>query len=695
MRNIFLFSMAMCASLVASEPASDVSGWRGDGNGKYPHANPPLDWGRVAKSVKDLSAQARKPNGDTPPAKEAAIPDGVIRQWLVLGPLPVTNETKAEEIAPNAENLSPDENEKLGDKAWQSVTLETSCLDLCATLKVPPEKKGMAAFAHTYIYSPSDRTVAYTFQEQGQGIQRVWLNGTVIYSPAKGDVAPGARIGLSLKKGWNRLLVLNTKTIDNYRKSWWITGSLYGDGATEYDTHGIVWMTPVPCAPGSSAPVIMGDRLFFTLESSVLACANKADGKLLWMRTLTYYDFATDEERKAHPEVFAELAPLVEQLKKLDQADVVMPWKSPYLEKDFRATIDYDCWGGPKGIFKGMAKVSHEKYNFPGFCEAGFSCCTPVTDGHFVYTVSATGIVACYDRDGNRQWMTLIKHKGLEHGYGTSPLLVDGKLIVYFANYTVLDAKTGQILSEHPARGEFFGTGCVVPAGNEKVLYFVNDDFTRFSDGKALIADLEKLKRKEINTSFCSTPVVDNGLCYMVCPSKSNTCGSGSCALSFKLNPLQGDKVDPEIVSKCTFSTDQFPYYYECAYCASPLVHEGLLYCLNDIGILTVVDMAKGEVAYQKQLDLEIFMPYGGKLLKGGASSSPTLAGKYIYIVGDLGTTIVLEPGRTFKQVARLRMENLVNTWPQHQEAFITNPVFEGERMYYRADSTLYCIGKN
>jgi hypothetical protein len=105
--------------------------------------------------------------------------------------------------------------------------------------------------------------------------------------------------------------------------------------------------------------------------------------------------------------------------------------------------------------------------------------------------------------------------------------------------------------------------------------------------------------------------------------------------------------------------------------------------------------MVKGEVVYQKQLDLEIYMPYvGAGELKGGATSSPTLAGKYIYFWGNQGTCLVIEPGRTFKQVARNRLENFDPTWwPAHQEATTTEPIFEGDRMYYRAEHTLFCIG--
>jgi hypothetical protein len=36
-------------------------GWRGDGGGRYPAAEPPVAWGRLSTAVKDLSTQARKP----------------------------------------------------------------------------------------------------------------------------------------------------------------------------------------------------------------------------------------------------------------------------------------------------------------------------------------------------------------------------------------------------------------------------------------------------------------------------------------------------------------------------------------------------------------------------------------------------------------------------------------------------------
>src|SRR5580658_8165099 len=124
---LFIATLLFCVQGMAADGSQPtVFGFRGDGSGHYPNANPPMDWGRIAKSVKELSAQARKPKDDAPPAKNTGIVGGVIRQWLVLGPLTATKEMKIEDILPNVETLSPDENDKGGDKVWQTVNADSS-----------------------------------------------------------------------------------------------------------------------------------------------------------------------------------------------------------------------------------------------------------------------------------------------------------------------------------------------------------------------------------------------------------------------------------------------------------------------------------------------------------------------------------------------------------------------------------------
>jgi hypothetical protein len=106
------------------------------------------------------------------------------------------------------------------------------------------------------------------------------------------------------------------------------------------------------------------------------------------------------------------------------------------------------------------------------------------------------------------------------------------------------------------------------------------------------------------------------------------------------------------------------------------------------------MDAAKGEVVYQRVLDLSPYMYHGG-IIRGGCGSSPTLGGKYIYIWDNQGTLVVIEPGREFKQVARNRVEQLWFRYGfERNECTQSSPVFVGNRMYSRGEVNLYCIGE-
>ena len=102
------------------------------------------------------------------------------------------------------------------------------------------------------------------------------------------------------------------------------------------------------------------------------------------------------------------------------------------------------------------------------------------------------------------------------------------------------------------------------------------------------------------------------------------------------------------------------------------MVHDGLLYAASDQGILTVLDAATGKLVYEERLNL------GGSIYP-----SISLAGNRIYVSSDNGTTVVLQPGREYKELARNKLE-----------PFRSSLVFEGKRIYVRTAKNLYCIGK-
>jgi len=301
-----------------------------------------------------------------------------------------------------------------------------------------------------------------------------------------------------------------------------------------------------------------------------------------------------------------------------------------------------------------------------------------------------------YDRDGNRRWISVESHPDVEHGYTSSPLLVDGKLIVYMGDLRALDANTGAVVWERPrylpkgdSRGwrsmyHFHGSGCVVDAGGVKLIYFPNNEFVRLSDGRTVFVGFRGLGK-----SRTATPVVDDGLIYKVQSADGGV-------IVIKPGHVTEDRLKPEIVRRIPFDTAKFPRFYLTHYNASPLLYKGLMYCLDQDGVLTVLDIEKKAVCYQKMLDLDLYMYHNFGVGRGGAGSSPTLAGKQIYVFGNQGTCVVLEPGRTYKQVARNRLARISRPaqGAEHQEITMTCPLFEEKHLYLRAEDYLYCIGQ-
>jgi outer membrane protein assembly factor BamB len=145
---------------------------------------------------------------------------------------------------------------------------------------------------------------------------------------------------------------------------------------------------------------------------------------------------------------------------------------------------------------------------------------------------------------------------------------------------------------------------------------------------------------------------------------------------------------------KLKLDPSAFPKHYLPWYLASPVVHEGLAYLVNNAGVLTVVDLSAGQVVYQRLLDLDVFQWVNDGAARG-QGISPALAGKYLYFFGNNGASLVVQPGRTYRQVAKNKIEGVVMAghWSERQERFVANPVFDGRRLYLRGEGSLYAIG--
>jgi len=297
------------------------SGWRGDVNGRYLAAEPPLNWGRESKAVRELRVQARKPNaGD--PGKPLA--DGVIREWLVLGPAPIpAGKNAKDDFGTEEGGAAPDDGDKSGDLVWRAVSTDTSWVNFWPLYsKAVPTAQGIVAYAHAWINSPGGMPVFLNFMPADAA--RVWLNGK--------PVGAAGHVRLDLAKGWNRLLLRVAPHLEtNWSRGviqWHFNAAFFGADPGGYEIRNILWSTPMPDnGPGVGSPIVVGDKVFVQAEPCVLVCLGATDGKVLWARATSYADAATEEDQAKFAAVFAEIAPMSAKVTDSLQAYCAAPEK--------------------------------------------------------------------------------------------------------------------------------------------------------------------------------------------------------------------------------------------------------------------------------------------------------------------------------------------------------------------------------
>ena len=207
----------LCVVLGASGAFAETKawGWRGDGTGLFPDADPPVTWGRISRTLNGLRAQAEKPKGEAA-GQAASVRCGDVEDWLVIGPFDAEGSLKDvldKAFVPGEASARPDVGEKLGDLAWRKVQANGSMLDFGRFYK---DLRGKTVYAHAYIHSAADASVLLRMKSLAF---RIWLNGEDIHRRDKESYARMEKT-VQLRKGWNRLLV---KTVAARRSDTWAT----------------------------------------------------------------------------------------------------------------------------------------------------------------------------------------------------------------------------------------------------------------------------------------------------------------------------------------------------------------------------------------------------------------------------------------------------------------------------------------
>ena len=438
-----------------------------------------------------------------------------------------------------------------------------------------------------------------------------------------------------------------------------------GDGTGHYadaqpplkwgEEQNVAWKTRLPTWSNAS-PVVTGDRVFVCAEPDTLLCVDKRTGDILWQHANSYVDIAPEGEKEAARQKMEQARGIQKKIRRVRHEIRKVNKKIKQTKKQAKkgdgetegASLE-DLEAQKSELGKQKRALENElkpvsDYALPNTHGAnGYSSSTPVTDGENVYVLFGTGVVACYDVEGQRKWARVLEKPKHGWGHSASPLLAGGHLIVHILGLTALDPDTGATVWQAGARSRW-GSPVCARIGGRDVIVTANGDLVRADDGTVIARKLSPL-------TYCA-PVIHDSVAYFI--------QHGGRAV--RLPETADGKTEPEVLWKTTPKKER---YY-----ASPIVREGLIYCIMQKHVFSVIDAATGEVVHSRKLPL-----------RGTAYPSITLAGDVLFVGSESGKTLFLKPGRQAEQVAAVDFEK-----------YRTTPVFQGKRMYLRTMRHLYCI---
>ncbi|HVR72353.1 MAG TPA: PQQ-binding-like beta-propeller repeat protein, partial [Vicinamibacteria bacterium] len=302
---------------------------------------------------------------------------------------------------------------------------------------------------------------------------------------------------------------------------------------------------------------------------------------------------------------------------------------------------------------------------------------SPVTDGQTVWVLTGTGVLKAFDFAGKERWARDIPKEygafGLNHGYGSSPLLHDGALFIPVLHgmktddpsYLLrIDGATGKTVwrMERPTPAiqespDAYTTPALVKRGSQVEIVVSGGDIVTGHDpatGKELWRAHGLNPQNDPWYRIVASPVVNGDLVYAptrVRPMLAlRTGGRGDVTRSHRV-----------------WSFDNGPDV------PTPVTDGTLLYVVNDKGIAWALDAATGKEVYGPE-----------RLKTGTYSSSPVLADGRIYVTNEDGVTSVYRAGPKFELLA----ENDLGDYTLSSLA-----VSEGQ-IFARTASGLYAIGQ-
>ena len=413
------------------------------------------------------------------------------------------------------------------------------------------------------------------------------------------------------------------------------------------DTENVKWKVPLP-GPGSSSPVVSGDRVFVTYWTGY-ATGGEAQGRM--------------EDLEIH-------------LRCLDRGTGATKW-----DRAVKARL-------PEQSYDGM------------FANHGYASHTPVTDGERVYAFFGKTGVFAFDLEGKELWRREVGDGLDERGWGSSssPVLTESGVIILASpeshSMFCLDKTTGTVVWKQEAEGfgSTWGTPVVVGRGeDELVVVGVPNEVW------ALNARTGKMR-------WYVDGVRGNAMTGSVVAVKDSILASGDRGGGTRRIKWEGtgSASEPQIVWTGKDGGN----------ITTPLVYENRIYFLksgimNCRDFETGKEIYAERLPAPAGQDQGVAEGRGGGGLRGGRPggaggggrrggggrfgnpdyASPVAAGGYLFQLTGRGETIVVKLGDTFEFMGR-------NSFASDRSNFTGTPAISDGQIFVRSYQHLYCLAK-
>jgi outer membrane protein assembly factor BamB len=292
---------------------------------------------------------------------------------------------------------------------------------------------------------------------------------------------------------------------------------------------------------------------------------------------------------------------------------------------------------------KGFPSKTHALHKFSSYASS-----TPCADENSVYVAWADPedvVVKAFSHSGEEKWTRKLGRYVSQHGFGTSPILVDGKLILLNSQDALelppgvepgqdrmiaLDCETGKNIWEVPLPTSrvCYGVPCIRTVDGRTELICSTTAQGMFaldaSNGKLLWSH-DCFKQR-----ICSSAVLLGNILV-------GTHGSGGG----KDNLLVAWDVDQK--------KELFRVNRSAPYVPTPVSVDGLLFLWSDNGIVSCVEIATGETLWTKRIG-------------GDYSGSPVILGKKLINASHNGVVTVLAASREFQEIGSIETNQTVRS---------------------------------